>query len=133
VGTGWSASTWSTTGFNAVAIVLSSGVPLGEVARDRLGRRPRRERLGGLAANPPDLLRNGLRDRNLPPDPRGHLAGGVGDGRDVHALLLLVDLGDPPHLAALDERLARPGEVDDEPLVEGADTPTRGHIVHLVG
>ncbi len=95
--------------------------------------RPARQLRPRNAAHLTDLPGDGPGDRDLLAGPGGNLSGRVLDGRDRHRLLLLVDLGDSPHLPALDEHLPRGREVDDEPLVEGPDPRAAGDVLDVVG
>jgi len=109
------------------------GIAPCEVAGDGVAIPSGLELARGHAAGLADFPGHCVRHWNLPAGPGGHLATGVLHRRCVDAGLLLVDLGDPPEFAALDERGPRLREVDDEPLIEGADALAGRHVVHLVG
>ncbi len=113
--------------------VLVGGIAAREFSADRGGVGPGGQLRFRDGADLADLTRDRGGDRNLLPDPGRHLAGGVFDRADLDSSLLVVDLGDPPHLAALDEHRAGLGEIDDEPLVQGPDLAPRGDVVDLVG
>ncbi|MDZ7747113.1 MAG: hypothetical protein U5K28_11670 [Halobacteriales archaeon] len=97
---------------------------------DDLARLPRIECRFGLTAYPAHALGDVVRNGNLLAGPRRHFPAGILDRRYLYFLVVLVDVGDAPHLSALDEHLSRRGEVDDEPLRERPDRPSRGHIHH---
>jgi len=85
--------------------VLVGGIAVSEFAADRGGVGTAFELWFRDCANFADLARDCGGDGNFLADPRGDLARGILDGTDLDTGLLVVDLGDPPHLAALDEHL----------------------------
>ncbi len=97
--------------------VLVGGVATGEFAPDAGCIRACVELWLGDGAYFTDLACDSGGNGDFLSDPRRHFARWVFDGTHLHAGFLVVDLRDAPHFTALDEHLARLGEVDHEPLV----------------
>jgi len=134
VGIGASASIWASSCAQALSQgVLVGGIAVSEFAADRGGVGTAFELWFRDCANFADLARDCGGDGNFWPIHEGTSPAGSSMGLTLTRASLVVDLGDPPHLAALDEHLPGWAKLTTKRSSKVPIWLPRGDVVDLVG